>query len=298
MYHRNYRNASFVLLLTALTTTSLSAAEGLADVGDRVRQYVPVKLTSDLTELTKKQKEMLPLLIKAAEIMEQCFWYESYGDPQSLFSELKDPNTRKLTRINYGPWDRLDGNEPFVKGFPAKPLGANFYPQDMTREEFDGADLPGKADLYTFLRRARDGRLKTIPYREAFNDEMRDASALLNEAAALAEDPGFARYLRLRADALLTDDYQPSDLAWMDMKTNTLDVVIGPIETYEDQLFGAKAAHEGFVLIKDQNWSAKLAKYASFLPELQRGIPVDDKYKQELQGFEIITKDSHGIFST
>lgn len=284
MYHRNYRNASFVLLLTALTTTSLSAAEGLADVGDRVRQYVPVKLTSDLTELTKKQKEMLPLLIKAAEIMEQCFWYESYGDPQSLFSELKDPNTRKLTRINYGPWDRLDGNEPFVKGFPAKPLGANFYPQDMTREEFDGANLPGKADLYTFLRRGRDGRLKTIPYREAFKDEMRDASALLNEAAALAEDPGFARYLRLRADALLTDDYQPSDLAWLDMKRNKIDVVIGPIETYEDKLFGYKAAHTCYILIKDTAWSERLARYSQFLPQLQSSLPVPEAYRKEKPG--------------
>lgn len=284
MYHHNYRNVCLVLLLMTLTTTSLPAVEGPADVSDRVRQYVPVKLTADLTKLSEKQKEMLPLLIKAAEIMEQCFWYESYGDPQSLFSELKDPNTRKLARINYGPWDRLDGNNPFIKGYAAKPLGANFYPQDMTRAEFDRANLPGKADLYTFLRRGQDGRLRTIPYREAFKDQMRDASALLNEAAALAEDPGLARYLRLRADALLTDDYQPSDLAWLDMKKNKIDVVIGPIETYEDKLYGYKAAHTCYILIKDTAWSERLARYSQFLPQLQSSLPVPEAYRKEKPG--------------
>ncbi len=284
MYHQNYRSVCLVLLLMTLTTTSLPAAEGPADVSDRVRQYVPVKLTTDLTKLSEKQKEMLPLLIKAAEIMEQCFWYESYGDPQSLFSELKDPNTRKLARINYGPWDRLDGNNPFIKGYAAKPLGANFYPQDMTRAEFDRANLPGKADLYTFLRRGQDGRLRTIPYREAFKDQMRDASALLNEAAALAEDPGLARYLRLRADALLTDDYQPSDLAWLDMKKNKIDVVIGPIETYEDKLYGYKAAHTCYILIKDTAWSERLARYSQFLPQLQSSLPVPEAYRKEKPG--------------
>ena len=144
MHHRNLLNFSLIGLLTIFSTTCLSAAEGLSDVSDRVRQYVPVKLTADLTKLTEKQKKMLPLLIRAAEIMERCFWYESYGDPQPLLSELKDPNERKLTSINYGPWDRLDGNKPFIEGFSDKPLGANFYPQDMTREEFDEAKLSGK----------------------------------------------------------------------------------------------------------------------------------------------------------
>ncbi len=284
MHHRNLLNFSLIGLLTIFSTTCLSAAEGLSDVSDRVRQYVPVKLTADLTKLTEKQKKMLPLLIRAAEIMERCFWYESYGDPQSLLSELKDPNARKLTSINYGPWDRLDGNKPFIEGFSDKPLGANFYPQDMTREEFDEAKLSGKADLYTFLRRGADGELKTIPYREAFDEEMRVAAALLNEAAMLAEDPGLARYLRLRADSLLTDDYQPSDLAWLDMKTNTIDVVIGPIETYEDKLFGYKAAHTCYILIKDTAWSERLARYSEFLPQLQSSLPVPEAYRMEKPG--------------
>jgi hypothetical protein len=154
----------------------------------------------------------------------------------------------------------------------------------MTKEEFAQADLPDKASLYTFIRRNADGALVSVPYHEMFEKQVREVSDLLKEAADLAEDPGFAHYLKLRAQALLTDDYRDSDLAWMDTKDNAVDVVIGPIETYEDQLFGYKAAHEAYVLIKDQEWSERLAKYAAFLPELQRNLPVPDAYKQETPG--------------
>jgi len=154
----------------------------------------------------------------------------------------------------------------------------------MTKEEFENADIADKSSLYTFVRRDENGELYSIPYNKQFENQVAKASVLLIEASRLAEDEGLKTYLKLRAKALLDDNYQPSDLAWMDMKTNTLDIVIGPIETYEDQLFGNKAAHEGYVLIKDQEWSAKLARFANFLPELQKGIPVDDAYKTETPG--------------
>ncbi|NNK83415.1 MAG: Zn-dependent hydrolase, partial [Flavobacteriaceae bacterium] len=144
--------------------------------------------------------------------------------------------------------------------------------------------IENKTSIYNFVRRDENGKLYSIPYHKQFEDEAAKVSLLLIEASRLAEDEGLKTYLKLRAKALLDDNYQPSDLAWMDMKTNTLDIVIGPIETYEDQLFGNKAAHEGYVLIKDQEWSAKLAHFANFLPELQRGIPVDDAYKTETPG--------------
>ena len=165
-----------------------------------------------------------------------------------------------------------------------KPAGANFYPVDMTKEEFEQANLPDKASQYTFIRRNEEGELITIPYREMFAEQTQQVANLLKKAADLAENPNFAHYLKLRAEALLTDDYQPSDMAWMDVKDNAVDVVIGPIETYEDQLFGYKAAHEGYVLIKDQEWSERLAKYATFLPELQQNLPVPNAYKQETPG--------------
>ena len=247
-------------------------------------KYVTVKLTSDVSKLTENEQKMLPILIEAADIMNELFWYESYGDKDELLNSIEDEDTKKFANINYGPWDRLAGNTSFVEGIGDKPKGANFYPNDMTKEEFENADIADKSSLYTFVRRDENGELYSIPYNKQFENQVAKASVLLIEASRLAEDEGLKTYLKLRAKALLDDNYQPSDLAWMDMKTNTLDIVIGPIETYEDQLFGNKAAHEGYVLIKDQEWSAKLARFANFLPELQKGIPVDDAYKTETPG--------------
>ncbi|WP_299889382.1 Zn-dependent hydrolase [uncultured Lacinutrix sp.] len=247
-------------------------------------KYVSVKLTSDLSVLTEKEKQMLPILIKAANKMNDLFWYEAYGDREALLSKITDLDTKQYAKINYGPWDRLANNKPFIDGVGEKPKGANYYPADMTKEEFEKAEITNKASLYNFVRRDDDGKLFTVPYHKQFETEVKEVSALLLEASKLAEDKGLKKYLELRAAALLNDEYQKSDLAWMDMKTNTLDVVIGPIETYEDQLFGNKAAHEGYVLIKDQGWSKRLEKFSSFLPELQKGLPVGDKYKQEKPG--------------
>ncbi|MFK8112263.1 MAG: hypothetical protein AB8B91_08670 [Rubripirellula sp.] len=250
----------------------------------RISQYVPVRLTTDLAQLSDDQKKMIPLLIQAAEIMDRCFWYEAHGNRDDLLESITDPAQRRFADINYGPWDRLNGNESFVPGIGTKPLGANFYPADMTKEEFEGADLGNKDGLYTFIRRDDAGKLIAVPYREQFAQEMLAASGLLKRSAELASDIGLKRYLMLRADALLTDDYQPSDLAWLDMHDNIIDVVIGPIENYEDQLYGYKTAHECYVLIKDQQWSERLAKYSKFLPGLQKTLPVPDKYKQEKPG--------------
>jgi hypothetical protein len=154
----------------------------------------------------------------------------------------------------------------------------------MTKEEFEASDAPGKDSWYTVLMRDEAGKLRAVPYHEVYRAELEPVAALLRRAADLSDDKSFADYLRMRADALLNDDFQASDMAWMDMKTNPVDIVIGPIESYEDQLLGIKAAYEGLVLIKDQEWSAKLARFAAFLPELQRGLPVPDKYKAQMPG--------------
>jgi hypothetical protein len=227
---------------------------------------------------------MLRLLFKAARIMDDIFWMENIGLKGEFLSTIKDPYERRYAEINYGPWDEMDDLKPFIKGFGAKPAGANFYPHDMTKEEFEAFDDPNKTSLYTMIKRGDDGKLKSVWYHEAFKNEITEAADYLQKAAALAEDKGFANYLELRSKALLTDDYQPSDMAWLDMKNNSVDLVIGPIENYTDQLFGYKAAHESFILIKDKVWSDKLQKYAKFLPQMQRELPVDPKYKQETPG--------------
>ena len=255
-----------------------------SEMDKKLGKYVSVRLTSDMSNLSENQRKMLPILIKAADKMNALFWYEAYGNSEDLLNSIEDEATKKFVKINYGPWDRLEGNKPFVDGVGEKPAGANFYPKDMTKEEFEKADIENKSSIYNFVRRDDNGKLYSIPYHKQFEAEVKAVSSLLEEAAVLAEDEGFKNYLKLRAKALLDDNYQPSDLAWMDMKNNMIDIVIGPIETYEDQLFGNKAAHEGYVLLKDMDWSAKLARFANFLPELQKGLPVDDAYKTETPG--------------
>jgi len=247
--------------------------------------YADFTLTSDLSHLSANQHAMLLKFIEAAQIMDDLFWRQAYGDDyQQWLASIGVAAERRYAELNYGPWDRLNDNEPFMAGVGEKPAGARLYPADMTREEFEAADLPGKDGLYSFIRRDETGELIVVPYHVAFAEELERAAELLRESAELAEDESFANYLRLRADALVTDEYQPSDFAWMDVKTNPIELVIGAIETYEDQLFGYKAAYSAYVLIKDQEWSEELSRFAEFLPELQRGLPVDARYKAETPG--------------
>ena len=247
--------------------------------------YAVVPLKADLSAFDADGKRMIALLVQASEVMNDIYWKQSWdGDRAALLAKAPDDATRDLVQLNFGPWDRLNGDTPLIEGIGARPAGATFYPTDMSKQEFEQADLPDKTSWYTLLRRDDAGKLETVPYHVAYKADLERAAGLLREASRLSADKGFANYLSMRADALLDDDFQPSDLAWMDMKTNPVDIVIGPIETYEDQLFGYKASYEGMVLIKDTEWSQRLARFAAFLPELQRGLPVDDKYKAETPG--------------
>lgn len=250
--------------------------------------YVPVDLTADLSSLSDQQKKIVQLLIQAAHRMDTLFWDQAYGKRDSLLQTLTDPEVRRYVQINYGPWDRLNNNEPFIEGVGPKPKGANFYPPGMTKEAFNAAakETPALKSLYTLVRRSETGQLTPVPYHQAYQPTLDQAADLLEQAAKLAENKSFQRYLSLRAQALRTDNYQPSDRAWMEMENNLLEVVIGPIETYEDNLFGYKAAYEAFVLIKDQKWSKRLARYTKLLPMLQKELPVPARYKQETPGRE------------
>lgn len=277
--------SGFTLVLAVLFLSACGGEEGMS-VEERLGQYTAVTLTAQVDSLSESQRRMIPVLIEAAEAMDEVFWMQAWGDRAELMNRISRPETRRLAQINYGPWDRLNNNEPFVEGVGPKPEGANFYPADMSEEEFEAWDSEAKDDLYTMVRRDSAGNLQAVPYHEAFAEQHERAAAKLKEAALLAQNPGLQRYLSLRAQALLTGEYRESDLAWMDMKTNTIEVVIGPIETYEDQLFGYKAAHEAFVLVKDQAWSRRLSRYTEVLPELQRGLPVEERYKQETPGTE------------
>ena len=247
--------------------------------------YAVVPLKADLSGFDENGKRMIALLVQAAQVMDDLYWQQSWdGDRAALLQRAPDAGTRDLVALNFGPWDRLNEDKPLLEGIGPRPPGATFYPADMTTQEFEQAKLADKASWYTLLRRDANGKLVTVPYHVAYKADLERAAGLLREAAKLSADASFASYLELRAKALLDDDFQASDLAWMDMKSNPVDIVIGPIESYEDALFGYKTAYEGIVLVKDQEWSQRLTRFAQFLPELQRGLPVPDKYKAQMPG--------------
>lgn len=289
-FNKHMRLFGAVTILVALAGCGQEAPTALSYqpisvVEPRPEVYADFTLTADLDELTDNQKQMIKLLIEAAQIMDGLFWRQSYGDDYaSWLDSISDDDTRRFAELNYGPWDRLDGNQPFVKDVGAKPPGANFYPKDMSKEEFEQAYLPGKAGQYSLVRRDADGGLRLLAYHVAYADELKQAADLLREAATFAESPDFASYLKLRSMALISDEYQISDMFWMDVRDNQIDVVIGPIESYEDALFGYRTAYEAYVLVKDMEWSDRLSRFAEFLPQLQEGLPVDDEYKWETPG--------------
>jgi hypothetical protein len=262
-----------------------STVDALVTVEPRPDIYAEFTLTADLSYYSDNQREMIGLLIEASQIMDDLFWKQAYGDDyEAWLASIGVDDARLFADQNYGPWDRLDDEKPFMDGVGAKPLGANFYPQDMSKEEFEEAYLPGKAGQYSLIRRNAAGELTVVPYHVAYETELKATADLLHQAADLADSADFANYLKLRASALISDEYQLSDLYWMDVKDNEIDVVIGAIESYEDRLFGYRAAYESYVLVKDLEWSARLARFATFLPELQEGLPVPDEFKQESPG--------------
>jgi hypothetical protein len=280
----------------------------------KIAEYATVKLTTDISKLSDNEKRMILILIDVAKIMDNLYWMQTWGDPNILLKNITCENEKKFVLINYGPWDRLDNNKLFVGNnheeesgkkkesgnsvsmartsddikksfkFSEKPLGVNFYPKDMTKEEFEKLDNKDKKSLYTIIRRNEDRSLAVIWYHEAYKDLLYKAAELLRKASEISEDKEFGKYLILRAEALVTSNYQPSDFAWMDMKSNHIDFVVGPIENYEDALFEYKAAFESFVLVKDMEWSKKLDKYIAELPDLQKQLPVSEEYKKEVPG--------------
>ena len=270
--------------VTEAASPPAEAAMAEAEQPSRFDIYSEVGLTTDISHLSDNQKQMISLLIDAAKITDDIFWLQVWGDRDQLLNSIDDPKMKRFALYNYGPWDRLADDQPFIESYGRRPPGARFYPEDMTKAEFDEWQQEGKDGLYSIVQRDAGGALTLQPYSKIFASRISEISDLLVQASELAEDAEFAAYLKLRAEALKTDDYQASDMAWMDMKNNPVELVIGPIETYQDALFGYRAAFETFVLIKDQVWSERLARFAKYMPELQRGLPVDEEYKAEMPG--------------
>jgi hypothetical protein len=258
----------------------------MVNIEERLKRYAPVKLTPDLSLLNESERNIISLLIEAAHAMNDAFWIQIYGDPAPLLASTTDPNIRQYIQRNYGPWDALRDDEPFVTGVGTKPPGANFYPPDMTAKEFEAGSIlqPDLASMYTMVSRDSSGSLVAVPYHKFFSAQVQFAADKLRQAGRLINQQSLKAYLNLRADALLTDDYRASDVAWMEMKDNTIDVLIGPIETSADRLYGQKAAYGATILIKDHHWSQRLNRYIQLLPHFQAQLPISAAYKREQPG--------------
>jgi hypothetical protein len=245
--------------------------------------YVTLNAPDLIAQLSENEKQLIPIFIQIAEIMDDLFWKQTFGD-KTILDTISDPYMADFVKINYGPWERLKNNESFVPGYGDKPLGAQYYPEDITKEEFLAFNDKHKNSLYTVLRRNEDGSLKTVWYRDEYKEELETVCELLDQAIELAEDRGLKNYLIERKKAFQTDDYFTSDMAWMDMKESKLDFIVGPIENYDDKFQEAKASYEAFVLIKDEARSKDLEKFVSMLPQLQKELPCAPKYKTFVPG--------------
>ncbi len=250
----------------------------------KVAEYADFKLTADISKLSDKEKKILVKLFEVSRIMDDIYWLQAFGDKSQVLDTIKSKAAKKYFSINYGPWDRMDGNKPFIAGFQEKPLGANFYPTNMTKAEFEEWKSKDKKSQYTIVRRDEAGQLASVPYSVAYGEQIGKAAKLLDQAAKLAENKQLKKYLLARAKSLRTDNYYPSDLVWMDMKNSNIDFVAGPIENYEDELFNYKTAFEAYILIKDHSETKYYNQFIKYLPKLQKSLPVQKKYKKEVPG--------------
>jgi len=282
------QKATMIQPSTAAPANSLTIAP---DVAQRMAQLPPTVIDYDHSLLDDNERQVVAKLIEASKQIDEIYWRQVSEKNPALRDQLakQDGAAYAYFVANKGPWDRLKGDEPFI-GTEKKPAGAAFYPPDMTKEELEKyvAAHPDAKDslqgLFTVVR--RDGaKLVGIPYSTYYKDSLDKAAAQLREAANISNDGPLKRYLMLRADAFKSGDYRESDMAWMDL-TGNIEVVIGPYEVYEDNLFNYKASFESFVTVVDKPESAKLAAYAHALPDMERNLPEPEQYKNPNRGSE------------
>jgi hypothetical protein len=256
-----------------------------SEMQKKVEEFAFVDLNAPelIVKLSEKEKQLIPIFIQVAEIMDQLFWKQTFGD-KTLFDTITDPFMKDFVVINYGPWERLDNNKPFVPGFGKKPDVCQYYPFDITLEEYIAFTDTNKGSLYTAIRRNEDGSLKTVWYKDEYREELSKVCVFLEQAIDITEDHGMKNYLIERIKAFQTDNYFASDMAWMDMKDSKLDFIAGPIENYDDKFQEAKASYESYVLVKDESRSKDLDKFISMLPQLQKELPCEPKYKTFVPG--------------
>ena len=276
----------------------------------KINQFALTDLTADTSNLSENDRKALEKLIEAAKLLDPLFLRQVWSGNEALKKKLESDTTPEgrerlhYFMINKGPWSRNEKNEPFIDGVPhEKPPQAGFYPDDMTKDEFNTwvgtlseQDKKHATGFFTVIRRGPDGKLKIVPYREEYREFLEPAAKLLREAAELTTNQTLKSFLTKRADAFLSDDYYASDVAWMDLDA-PIDVTIGPYETYEDELFGYKAAFEAFITLRDEAESAKLVKFSGYLQELEDNLPIDPRHRNPKLGAASPIRVVDNVFS-
>lgn len=263
----------------------------------KIRRFAPTEITADASGLSKNDRQALEKIIAAARLMDPIFLRQVWSGNVALLKKLEADTSAEATerlhyfKINVGPWSRLDENVAFIEGVPpVKVPQGSFYPDDVTKDEF-GAWVKGLPDnerqraegFFYVIRRDAGGKLKTVPYSEEYREFLEPAAKLLREAAELTTNQTLKNFLTKRADAFLSNDYYASDVAWMELDA-PVDVTIGPYETYADEWFNYKAAFEAYVTLRDEEESAKLAKFSQYLQELENNLPMDARYRNPKLG--------------
>jgi hypothetical protein len=278
----------------------LAAAAVMPDLNQLTQmsaRFAPVTLKYDAAGLSAGDRKALPKLVEAARVLNHLFLEQVWSGNRELFVKLqRDTTPLGKARLRYfwlnkGPWSDLDDHAAFVPDVPArKPPGADFYPPDMTREEFEGwvkalpaAEREQAMGFFTVIRRDANKRLRVVPYSQEYAADLGKAAGLLREAAALTENASLKKFLTLRAEAFLSNDYYLSDVAWMDLDA-PLDITIGPYETYNDELFGYKAGFEAYITIRDETETNKLKTVAAHLQEVENHLPMDERYRNPKLG--------------
>lgn len=264
-------------LVVSCNTGSKSAVQKKAD------EYALVKIAApDLSGITDNGKEVLNLYKFAADQADSIYWMQSFGDKKAIES-LTDEDLKEFALINYGPWNRVDG-EPFIECYGHEPAGANFYPADMTSAEFDALEDPAKSSPYTIIRRTPEGALETVWFHDAYKHNIDKICNYLIAAADITIKESVRNYLLSKVDALRTDNYYDSDCAWLDMTDSKMDLIIGPNEINDDHLYGMKRSYEAYVLLKDIKRTELVNTFADMLPDFQKALPCEEQYKTFVPG--------------
>ena len=282
-----------LIIFTVVTFLGCSEKEN-SNLKQKINQYSKTELKYDKKLLDDRQQVVVEKLYEAGKIVDRIFLEQVYSkntEIEDVLSKSNDPKDKEILeyfKINFGPFDRLDHDKPFY-GKDEKPAGANFYPEDMTKEEFENYlnDNPENASEYTSeftMIRRENGKLIAIPYTEYFKSQLSEISRLMLEASDYADNPSLKKYLVTRAKSFETNDYFESDMAWMDLKDHTIEVIIGPYEVYEDGLFNYKAAYEMFLTLVDPESTKKLETFANYLTEMEKNLPIPEKHKNFTRG--------------